>query len=146
MQKIKIGRLALWRGLTRSFFIDQNLDTQAQHMADMVPRHFVLRLWHDGKNSNVAVRLDKELGSAETAAEIARAFGVNSVQIKSILAFPLHGPTHTPANPAENIPLNLNGYDIGHAYNLRIKNLLFGDRYVLRVEFAPTERSYREHE
>ena len=113
-------------------------------MADMVPRHFVLRLWHDGKNSNVAVRLDKELGSAETAAEIARAFGVNSVQIKSIFAFPLNGPN--PADNAENIPLNLNGYDIGHAYNLRIKNLLFGDRYVLRVEFAPTERSYREHE
>ena len=107
----------------------------------------VLRLTHDGMTKNVAVPLDKDLGSAETSAELARAFGVSAGRVESISVRGRGCDGNGPI-PAENIPLNLNGYDLSHAYNARIKGWLFNGQdfqWKLEVKFA-IERSFREHE
>ena len=120
----------------------------------------VLRLTHGGMTKNVAVPLDKDLGSAETSAEIARAFGVSAGRVESIakVTYEKHEvPQQTEFGTKmvckqvpryEDIPLNLNWHDLAHPVNAHIKGLLFnrqdGTLYV-EVKFA-TERSFREHE
>ena len=112
----------------------------------------VLRLTcDDGKyprqTKNVAVPLDKDLGSAETSAEIARAFGVSAGRVESITAcWPVGNANGQPVY--EGIPLNLNWHDLAHPANARIKGLLFNGQdglWKVEVKFA-IERSFREHE
>lgn len=107
----------------------------------------VLRLTYDGRTKNVAVPLDKDLGSAETSAEIARAFGVSAGRVESIsVCWPGRNKEGLPVY--EGIPLNLNWHDLAHPANARIKGLLFNGQdgqCKVEVKFA-IERSYREHE
>lgn len=120
----------------------------------------VLRLTHDGMTKNVAVPLDKDLGSAETSAEIARAFGVSAGRVESIAKATYekhqvpqqteHGTKMVCHQVAryEEIPLNLNWHDLAHPANARIKGLLFNGQdgqWKVEVKFA-TERTFREHE
>lgn len=109
---------------------------------------------HDTKN--VAVPLDKDLGSPETSAEIARAFGVSAGRVESItVIYPRTDDEGLSRTIHENIPLNLNWHDLAHPANARIFGLLFngqdGQPYAtiafwkVEVKFA-TERSFREHE
>ena len=97
----------------------------------------VLRLTYEGRTKNVAVPLDKDLGSAETSAEIARAFGVSAGRVESITAIN-HGRNHNGFSQ-EAIPLNLNWHDLAHPANARIKKLLFNGQdaqWKLEVKFA----------
>ena len=120
----------------------------------------VLHLTYDDKSKYVAVPFDKDLGSAETSAEIARAFGVSAGRVESISVVSLvpgekqvrteWGGVKTMANNEKryiDMPLNLNGHDLAHPYNTGIKNFLFNvqDRWRVEVKFA-IERSFREHE
>ena len=96
----------------------------------------VLRLTYDGKTKYVAVPLDKDLGSAETSAEIARAFAVSAGRVESISRVTYvneevqeraeFGPMVTKSKQVAHyaeIPLNLNGHDLAHPYNAYIKNV-----------------------
>lgn len=124
----------------------------------------VLRLTYDGKSKDVAVPLDKDLGSTETSAEIARAFGVSAGRVESIsLVKYVNEEVQERAENGrmiakskrvayyEEIPLNLNGHDLAHPYNVRINKILFWDPNRscpaghVEVKFA-IERSFREHE
>ena len=103
----------------------------------------VLRLTcDDGKyprdTKNVAVPLDKDLGSPETSAEIARAFGVYKGRVESITAI-CPGRNHHGLNQNEAIPLNLNWHDLAHPANARINKLLFNGQdaqWKVQVKFA----------
>ena len=107
----------------------------------------VLRLTYDNRTKNVAVPLDKDLGSAETSAEIARAFGVSAGRVESIAV--IHPRSNNDGlSRYEAIPLNLNWHDLAHPANARIKGLLFNGQdgqWKVEVKFA-IERSFREHE
>ena len=120
----------------------------------------VLRLTHDGRTKNVAVPLDLDIGSAQTSAEIARAFGVSAGRVESIakVTYEKHqvpkvtefGTTMVCQQAAlyEEIPLNLNWHDLAHPANARIKGMLFNGQdgqWKVEVKFG-TERSFREHE
>ena len=103
----------------------------------------VLRLTcDDGKYpreiKNVAVPLDKDLGSPETSAEIARAFGVYKGRVESITA--IYAKPNSDGRPIyEAIPLNLNWHDLAHPANARINKLLFNGQdaqWKLEVKFA----------
>ena len=124
----------------------------------------VLRLTYNEITKNVAVPLDKDLGSPETSAEIARAFGVSAGRVESIshVTYVEKEEQERAENGRmiakrkrvaqyENIPLNLNGYDLSYAYNARINRIFFWDPSRscqvghVEVKFA-IERSFREHE
>ena len=127
----------------------------------MAATRMVLRLTCEGKSKYVAVPLDKDLGSPETSAEIARAFGVSAGRLESI-SFVTYvnqevqeraewGSMITKSKQVahyEEIPLNLNGHDLAHPYNACIKGVLLNAddrRWKIEVKFA-IERSFREHE
>lgn len=101
----------------------------------------VLCLRHNGTTfKHVAVPLSKDLGSPETAAEIARAFGVTATVIESLTI------KTTPSRNSstqellfENLPLNLNGHDLQHKFNHKFAALLFGDGFYLDVKFKRAE-------
>lgn len=103
----------------------------------------VLRLTcSDGKyprdTKNVAVPLDKDLGSPETSAEIARAFGVSEGRVESITAI-YAKPNNDGPSRYEAIPLNLNWHDLAHPANARINKLLFNGQdgqWKVEVKFA----------
>ena len=120
----------------------------------------VLRLTYEGRTKNVAVPLDKDLGSAETSAEIARAFGVSAGRVESIAKVTYvneevqeraeNGRIIAKSKQVsryEEIPLNLNWHDLAHPANARIKEFFFtrDGLWKIEVKFA-TERSFREHE
>ena len=119
----------------------------------------VLHLTYDDKSKYVAVPFDKDLGSAETSAEIARAFGVSAGRVEGISVVIVQEKTVQEKTDFGtkmvakkekryiDMPLNLNGHDLAHPYNTGIKNFLFNiqDRWRVEVKFA-IERSFREHE
>lgn len=111
-------------------------------------KKMILQLWHDSEFANVAVSIDRELGSQETADQIAREFGIlDSCQIKRMFVA-WRGERH-PLPKEENIPLNMNGHDIQHPFNKRIWTLLFAEPHMspwsIHVEFEKS-RYFREHE
>lgn len=139
------------------------LETNLVAFEDMATQHatrMVLYLTYDDKSKYVAVPMDKDLGSSESSAEIARAFGVSAGRVESISVVTIGDAERvkqvtewgdvTWVNKQEkkyqNIPLNLNGHDLAHPYNASIKNFLLGHRrWCLEVKFT-MERSFREHE
>lgn len=129
-------------------------------MATQHATRMVLYLTYDDKSKYVAVPMDKDLGSSESSAEIARAFGVSAGRVESISVVTIGDAERvkqvtewgdvTWVNKQEkkyqNIPLNLNGHDLAHPYNASIKIFLLGHRrWCLEVKFT-MERSFREHE
>lgn len=131
-----------------------------QDMATQHATRMVLYLTYDDKSKYVAVPMDKDLGSSETSAEIARAFGVSAGRVESISVVTTGNAERVKqvsewggemwVNKQEkkylNIPLNLNGHDLAHPYNASIKKILLGEcRCCLEVKFM-IERSFREHE
>ena len=102
----------------------------------------VLCLRHNGTTfKHVAVPFSKDFGSPETAAEIARAFGVTATAIESltIKQTPSRN-TSTQELTFENLPLNLNGRDLEHKFNHRFHTLLFGGGdWYLDVKFKRAE-------
>lgn len=90
--------------------------------------------------------MDKDLGSPETSAEIARAFGVTEAErVESITVVGgcqcKHGVGFSACELCDlEIPLNLNWHDLAHPANACIKDVLFkkgaGDHWLLNVEFA----------
>ena len=83
---------------------------------------------HKGRRhkKNVAVPLDKALGSPETSAEIVSAFGLSATRVKTLTAR-ITRPNHGGVSE-HNIPLELNWHDLAHPANVDIKGLLF-DRH-----------------
>ena len=110
-------------------------------MSDKHRLRMVLCLSHCGVFKRVAVSFDQDLGSPETADEIARAFGVTATAIKSltIKQTPSRN-TSTQELTFENLPLNLNGRDLEHKFNHRFHTLLFGGGdWYLDVKFKRAE-------
>ena len=100
----------------------------------------VLLLGHNDTFKHVAVSFDKDLGSPETTAEIASAFGVAATSIES-LAIKSMPDRHssTLELPAANLPLNLNGHDLNHPFNRKMQNLVFGERWYVAIKFNHAE-------
>lgn len=132
-----------------------------QDMATQHATRMVLYLTYDDKSKYVAVPMDKDLGSSETSAEIARAFGVSAGRVESISVVTIRNAERvkqvtecggvTWVNKQEkkylNIPLNLNWHDLAHPANARINKLLLNVEDLWKVEVKFTiERSFREHE
>lgn len=91
-------------------------------MSDKRRLRMVLCLSHCGVFKQVAVPFDKDLGSSETADEIARAFGVTAKGIECLtICCWLNGKGHH----FENVPLNLNGYDFEHPFNKNLRDTVF---------------------
>lgn len=109
-------------------------------MPDKQRLRMVLHFGHYGIFKRVAVPFDKDLGSPETAAEIACAFGVAATAIESLAVKQMpQRNSSTLGLPFENLPLNLNGHDLEHAFNRRLHSLLFGEGCYLDVVFKKAE-------
>ena len=85
-------------------------------------QRMVLCLSHNGIFKRVAVPFDKDLGSPETSAEVARAFGSAATSIESLtISCWLNGHGHH----FEHVPLNLNGYDFEHPFQKNLREIVF---------------------
>ena len=99
-------------------------------------QRIVLCLSHNGIFKRVAVPFDKDLGSPEISAEVARAFGIAATSIESLTMKEMPSPqTSGRELPVSNLPLNLNGHDLEHKFNHSLHSLLFGERFYLDVKF-----------
>ena len=116
--------------------IKTNYLKTASIMTTPTTRRMVLCLGHNDTFQHVAVPFDKDLGSPETSAEIARAFGIAATSIESLtMKWMPSRNSSTQELPFSNLPLNLNGHDLEHKFNHKLHPLLFGERIYLDVKF-----------